>query len=86
MGPDRTSEEFDPHDGYAMTQRAVEESRVRFRVDELVGMTVAQARAVVEGAGGVFVTDDEPITAMFSPRRVVASTDGDERVTRVSIG
>lgn len=69
-----------------MVQRAVEESRARYRLSELIGMTAAQARAVVEGAGGRFVTDDGPTTSNFDPRRVVASVAPDGRVTRVDIG
>jgi hypothetical protein len=36
--------EDDPHAGF---RRRVEESRVRFRVDELVGMTISEARTIV---------------------------------------
>jgi hypothetical protein len=73
------------HDGVAELRRLIEESRVRYRLDELVGMTVAEALAIVDGAGGQFVTDDGPITANFDTRRVVASV-AEGRVTRVDIG
>lgn len=48
-------------------------SRARFAVDDLVGMTVGQARAVVEAAGGEFVTDDGPLAMKLDPNRLVAS-------------
>jgi hypothetical protein len=72
MDPDHRGGSVDPHDGAAELRRRIEESRVRYRLDELVGMTVAE-RAVVEDAGGMFVTDDGALAAMFSPHRVVAS-------------
>jgi hypothetical protein len=73
------------HDGAAELRRRIEESRARYRLDELVGMTVVEARAVVEGAGGEFATDDGPITAKFDPHRVVASA-ANGRVVRADIG
>jgi hypothetical protein len=42
--------------GYAELRRLIEESRARYHLDALVGMTVSQARAVVERAGGEFAT------------------------------
>ena len=79
---DGLASEDDPD---AALRRRIEESRARFRLDELVGMTISDARAVVEDAGGIFARDDQPLTAMFSPRRVVASVI-DGRVTRATIG
>lgn len=64
---------------------AVAQSRVRYGTDALIGMAVADARSVVEAAGGQFVTDDQPIAAKSDPTRVVATvTDG--RVTAVVLG
>ena len=48
-------------------------------------MTVGDARAVVEGAGGEFATDEGPITAKLDPNRVVASVR-DGRVIEASVG
>ena len=64
-------------------RRLLEESRERYRA--LVGMTVSEARAVVERAGGEFATDDGPIAAKLDVHRVVASV-ADGRVTRAHIG
>jgi hypothetical protein len=72
-------------DRHAELRRHVEESRVRYRLDELVGMEIADARAVVEGAGGIFATSDEPLTAMLSPQRVVADI-ADGPVIAATIG
>lgn len=63
---------------------AVAEAKIRYHADALVGMTVADAREVVEAAGGEFVTDDQPIRAKWDPHRVIASVTAD-RVTRVDI-
>ena len=72
-------------DGHAELRRRVEESRGRYRLDDLVGMKIVGARAVVEGAGGIFTTSDKPLTAMFSPQRVVADIS-DGRVVSATIG
>lgn len=79
---DRTSA---PEPKLAAWQRAVAEHQARYRVDELIGMTVAEARAVVKGAGGEFATDQGPITTKFDLRRVVA-TVADGRVVSAHVG
>jgi hypothetical protein len=85
MDPDDPGESVHPHDGRARMRRLIEESRARYRLDELVGMPVAEARAIVETAGGIFATDDGPLNANFTPYRVVVSA-ADGRVIRADIG
>jgi hypothetical protein len=41
-------------------------------MDALVGLTVTQARLVVEGAGGEFATDEDSITRKLDSSRLVA--------------
>lgn len=62
----------------------VAESRKRFAVQDLVGMTVTQARVAVEAVGGEFVTNQQPVAAKLDPNRVVARIQ-DGRVTGTEI-
>lgn len=65
--------------------RAAAELATWYRIDELVGMTVTDAKTIVEDAGGEFVTEDQPIAAKYDLHRVTASVSGD-RVTGVRLG
>lgn len=64
---------------------AAAELGILYRIDELVDMTVTDAKAIVEAAGGEFITDDQPILAKYDLHRVTASVVTG-RVTQVHLG
>lgn len=79
---DNHGDEFRRHDQArrALTRnnrmRIYQEAAARFQLDSLTGRSVAEARAIVEAAGGTFVDlgSDEPITADVRTDRVLAET------------
>jgi hypothetical protein len=55
---------------------ALVQAQARFRIDDMVGLTVDAARAQVVDLGGEFVTDDRPIAAKLDLNRVIATVSG----------